>query len=224
MMINPNVSRKNRLLGSAIALAVGGLTIGACNEFTKPDRISSAADNIARNVQENLKPGNKIDVATAVVSVDAGVNFRSTPVKINTNNSALISGNNITNDETDDTLTKPTILVRPLIVKNETRFTDSDPKYWLGGIQRDRVVWIGMNDETRDKVHVFQRQKTDGERPELIESITVDTVSQQDGITFDMGGYAASAGLIRPSEGLSDPFMQAKAAEGYSEIRVLTEE
>lgn len=230
LMNSPNSARRN-LSPVPVAIAVAAvatLGVSAYKDFTKPDRVIGSGKEIAANIEKRLKPGKQLPVAAAILAVDAGVNYRSTPVKVNTANNAWITGNKVSEGGSllsdADKLEKPTILVRPIMVENKERFTKDDPRYWFGGLVNNKVVWIGLNEETRDKIHVYSRlqdQDNTGEKS-LKSSITVQGVDSDYGVSFDAGGYTAAAAEIMSSTGENDPYLTAIQQNlGFREVEVL---
>lgn len=194
----------------------------ALESNTQPDSVVANAQAVAARVSRELRPSKDVDVAAAIITVDGGVNFRSSPVVVNPNNNQLTTGNMINGASEDDiikgSLSGPTILVRPVVIKNEDQLSADDPEYWLAGLEDDRLVWIGVNDDTIEHMHAYQRSLSNGNLPAFTESIQVNYVSQGDGIVFQSDGYTASAGLIRPSTGTNDPYLQSMQAMGYQEV------
>lgn len=210
---------------AATVAVIAALTASkiAIDALKDPSDVASSAEAVATRVEHKLKAGENIDVVAGIIQVDEGVNFRSSPVVIDTNNTALITGNTINGtaeeDIIDDTLSGPTILVRPVIVKNEEQLSDDAPEYWLAGLQDENLVWIGVNDETKQHMTAYQLPEEDGGMPSLISSVTVDHISTNAGIVFQSSGYMASSGLIREAPaGQDDPYLLSMQQKGYEEV------
>jgi hypothetical protein len=208
------------LAGALVAAALLFAGKVAVDANKSPDNVVTSAKAVASRVSHELKPGKDVEVAAAIIAVDGGVNFRSSPVLLNTNNAQMVTGNNIyANPDTPNAyLSSPTILVRPMVVKNENRLSDHDPEYWLAGLQDDRLVWVGLNDETKQHMQAYQLPESGGEMPDFTDSVTVDYVSPGSGIVFQSSGYMASAGLIRESIGNQDPYLLRMQEAGYQEV------
>jgi hypothetical protein len=225
-MTHESFPNEIRFIASAVAVgaAIGGLTIGSLNGCEKTDKVGKSGEVIASDISSRLKPDGKLPVAAAIIAVDRGVHFRYTPVKYDTSNASLTSGNRTSDNPEiinvfDSTLSDPTILVRPIEVKNETRISSKDPICWLGGLQSKKLVWVGVNDETKKHLHFYQRPNSDQTLPDFTQEITVTKVDPYDGIVFKSDGYQASAGLIRSAEANNrDPYLDALKQEGYKEV------
>lgn len=207
-------------LAVVATLAASKLAVDALKD---PSDAASGAEAVATQVEHELKAGEDINVIAGIIQVDGGVNFRSSPVVINTNNTAFITGNAINPDSgedyIDDSLSGPTVLVRPVIVKNENQLSDGDPEYWLAGLQDENLVWIGVNEETKEHMTAYQLPGEDGEMSPLVESVEVDHISTSEGIVFQSSGYMASSALIREApEGENDPYILSMQAQGYHEV------
>jgi hypothetical protein len=207
----------------AAPFLVAGVAIFGVNKgfdyLNEPEKVGSSGDAISQDISERLQPGKELDVAATIITVASGVNYRRTPVKIDTSNRTMVNGNKISDepiDLSDNTLVQPTVLIRPALVKNETRFNNDDPKCWIGGLQNDQMVWVGLNKETIAGVHFYQRPQ-DGELPAFQQTIEVKEVTSDEGVIFDAGDHNASAALIRPSSE-NDPYIDALKQDGYEEV------
>jgi hypothetical protein len=209
-----------------VALASAALIFyagkAALNSNTEPDSAVANAEAVAARVAHELGPNKDIEVAAAIIEVDGGVNFRSSPVVLNTNNNQMVTGNVINeaseDDITEGALSHPTILVRPVVIRNEDQLSDDDPDYWLAGLEDDKLVWVGVNQDTAEHMHAYQRPLDDGNMPGFTDNVHIDYVRQDTGIVFQSDGYVASAGLIRPATGTNDPYLLSMQAMGYQEV------
>ncbi len=215
-------SHETGLPAAAAVLVAGALLFAgkaALDANKSPDNAVTSAQAVATRVEHELTPGKDIDVIAGIIKVDGGVNFRSSPVVLNTNNTQLVYGNVIQDslDDADSFLAGPTVLVRPVVVKNESRLSENDPEYWLAGLQDEKLVWVGLNDETKQYMQAYQLPGPDGTMPSLTDSITVSHISPGAGIVFESTGYMASAGLIREVTGDQDPYLLHLQEAGYQE-------
>lgn len=218
-MNSPEYRANTALVLVTVALLAGVGKV-AVDANKSPDNAVTNAQAVATRVEHELKTGEDIDVVAGIIKVDGGVNFRSCPIVVNTNNNQLVTGNVIQDNlgSADSFLGGPTVLVRPMLIKNEDQLSDSDPEYWLAGLQDDQLVWVGIDDETKQYMQAYQLPGEDGSMPSFTDSITIDRITPNAGIVFASTGYMASAGLIRPVTGDQDPYLLHLQEAGYQEV------
>lgn len=217
--IQPNYNRLlTRVIApTAFALVIGGYLLHSCEQDAQRHaNVFEESTALAEDLETNIFSDESVEIVPGVIVTDGAVRMRSTPARVPTNNSAMLSGNELSEE--------PVAIARPFPVENNLQLEDDDPINWIGGYNdMGEPVFIGINEETESHLTYYTLPDTEAATlcPENIDGTAqADVIVNPElyggnALAIDAGSQFKRVGVVTIGEEPVSEVIESLESQGY---------
>ena len=168
--LNPN-KLLTRVIAPVAVVALGLFALHSCEQDNERHaNVYEESIDRAEDLEARILDDSSVDIIPGVLVTDGDVVMRSSPARVPTNNTALLTGNELSE--------QPVAITRPFPVENNLQLDEDDPVDWIGGYNDSgEPVFVGISEETLDHMTYYTLS---GTVPAVICPENIEGTSQAD--------------------------------------------